>query len=89
MPGPGLHSWIGIIMYLPGDDADERDAITAAFEAYAARETEALGEKFQIRTHWAKIELPGDPEARVAARRAVESRYDVSGFRELRAVVRP
>ena len=88
-PGPGLHSWIGIIMYLPGDDADERDAITAAFEAYAARETEALGEKFQIRTHWAKIELPGDPEARVAARRAVESRYDVSGFRELRASYDP
>ena len=86
---PGLHSWIGIIMYLPGDDADERDAITAAFEAYAARETEALGEKFQIRTHWAKIELPGDPEARVAARRAVESRYDVSGFRELRASYDP
>ena len=76
-------------MYLPGDDADERDAITAAFEAYAARETEALGEKFQIRTHWAKIELPGDPEARVAARRAVESRYDVSGFRELRASYDP
>ena len=88
-PGPGLHSWIGIIMYLPGDDADERNAITAAFEAYAARETEALGEKFQIRTHWAKIELPGDPEARVAARRAVESRYDVSGFRELRASYDP
>ena len=88
-PGPGLHSWIGIIMYLPGDDADERDAITAAFEAYAKRETEALGEKFQIRTHWAKIELPGDPEARVAARRAVESRYDVSGFRELRASYDP
>ena len=54
-------------MYLPGDDADERDAITAAFEAYAKRETEALGEKFQIRTAPAKIELPGDPEARVAA----------------------
>lgn len=88
-PGPGLHSWIGIIMYLPGDDADERNAITAAFEAYAKRETEALGEKFQIRTHWAKIELPGDPEARVAARRAVESRYDVSGFRELRASYDP
>lgn len=88
-PGPGLHSWIGIIMYLPGDDADERDAITAAFEAYAKRETEALGEKFQTRTHWAKIELPSDPSARVAARRAVESRYDVSGFRELRASYDP
>jgi hypothetical protein len=29
------------------------------------------------------------PEARVAARRAVESRYDVSGFRELRASYDP
>ena len=67
----------------------ETKSVLQIVEAYAKRETEALGEKFQIRTHWAKIELPGDPEARVAARRAVESRYDVSGFRELRASYDP
>ena len=87
--GPGLHSWIGIIMYLPGDDPEERDAITAAFKRYAARETEALGKKYGIRTHWAKIELPDDPDARAAARQAVEDRYDLTGFRKLRAAYDP
>ena len=86
---PGLHSWIGIIMYLPSDDAKERDAITAAFKKYADRETNTLGEKYGIRTHWAKIELPDDPDARADARRAVETRYDLSGFRELRASYDP
>jgi hypothetical protein len=86
---PGLHSWIGIIMYLPSDDAKERDAITAAFKKYADRETNALGEKYGIRTHWAKIELPDDPDARADARRAVENRYDLSGFRASRASYDP
>ena len=58
---PGLHSWIGIIMYLPTDDETERDAITRAFKSYAAKEEATLGEKYRIRTHWAKIELP-EPE---------------------------
>jgi L-galactono-1,4-lactone dehydrogenase len=57
--GPGLHSWIGIIMYLPTSVKETRDEITAAFKAYAKREEEMLGEKYAIRTHWAKIESPG------------------------------
>ena len=57
--GPGLHSWIGIIMYLPTSVKETRDEITAAFKAYAKREEELLGEKYAIRTHWAKIESPG------------------------------
>jgi L-galactono-1,4-lactone dehydrogenase len=52
---PGLHSWVGIIMYLPSEVPAERDKITSAFKAYAARETELLGDKYAIRTHWAKV----------------------------------
>ena len=89
---PGLHSWIGIIMYLPTDDETERDAITAAFKSYAAKEEATLGEKYRIRTHWAKIELP-EPERsdrgfRVARERMAQL-YPVEEFRKIRARLDP
>ena len=89
---PGLHSWIGIIMYLPTDDETERDAITRAFKSYAAKEEATLGEKYRIRTHWAKIELP-EPERsdrgfRVARERMAQL-YPVEEFRKIRARLDP
>jgi len=80
----GLHSWIGIIMYLPSEDETQRNAITNAFKKYAARETEALGDRYGIKTHWAKIELPDDTEDREKARKTMDSRYDTESFRKLR-----
>jgi L-galactono-1,4-lactone dehydrogenase len=45
---PGLHSWVGIIMYLPTEVPAERDRITEAFKSYAAREEALLGDKYGI-----------------------------------------
>ena len=81
---PGLHSWIGIIMYLPSDDKVQRHEITNAFKAYSKRETEVLGDKYQIKTHWAKIELPETLEEQKHARATIEKLYDVAAFQKLR-----
>ena len=87
----GLHSWVGIIMYLPSDDAEERDAITRAFERYAEMEESALGEKYGTRTHWAKIELPDAPADREAARAKLARRYPgiPERFRDARKTLDP
>ena len=49
-------------MYLPTEDPEERAQITAAFEQYRAKEEALLGEKYGIRVHWAKVELPEGEE---------------------------
>ena len=87
---PGLHSWIGIIMYLPSPDPASRDAITRAFKSYAKMEEDALGDTYGIRTHWAKIELPDGEEERKEARARIERRYpSAEKFRKIRAELDP
>ena len=78
-------------MYLPTTDEAERDAITAAFEAYAAKETETLGDEYGLRVHWAKIELPKEIERQKLARQTVHKRYPeaLKQFREFREAVDP
>ena len=65
-----LHTWVGIIMYLPTEDVAQRSAITAAFKSYADKTRATLGETYGLKTHWAKIEVPpiGDESARRAMR---------------------
>ena len=74
----GLHSWIRIIMPLT-DVQEERDDITDAFRAYAAKEG-APSDKYGIRVHWAKIELPKKEEDE-KRREYVEKRYPVNAGR--------
>jgi len=50
-------------MYLPTEDPEERAQITKAFEQYRAKEEALLGDKYGIRVHWAKVELPEGEEA--------------------------
>ena len=87
---PGLHSWIGIIMYLPTQVQEERDRITEAFKAYAAREEALLGDKYGIRVHWAKIELPDGENERRIAREKIAKRYPaLETFRAIRKKLDP
>ena len=77
-------------MYLPSSDPAARDAITDAFKSYARKEEETLGERYGLRTHWAKIELPDGEDERHAARQRVERRYpSVQRFKEMRAELDP
>ena len=86
---PGLHSWVGIIMYLPTEVQEERDRITEAFRQYAAREEALLGDKYGIRVHWAKIELPKGEAERKAARETMAKRYPVDAFEAKRKELDP
>ena len=70
---PGsLHSWVGIIMYLPTDEPQQRQSITEVFwESYNRMCREALWPKYGCHQHWAKIELPSTPAELEASRKHV------------------
>jgi len=53
-----MHSWVGIIMYLPTSDPKVRDAITKAFMGYRRRCAAAIWPLHDAAEHWAKVELP-------------------------------
>ena len=84
-----LHSWVGIIMYLPTSVEAERDAITRAFTAYGEKEFDVLGDKYELRTHWAKIELPADAARLAATKDALRARYPVKEFNAARRYLDP
>ena len=56
-----LHSWVGIILYLPEDEASSkewRERVDAAFEKYSRVVERELGPRHGATEHWAKVE-PG------------------------------
>lgn len=70
-----LHSWVGIIMYLPTQDDEQRTAITQRFWEYNQLCREKLWSKFGCHQHWAKIELPDDEEGIRRMRRRLAERF--------------
>jgi len=80
-----LHSWVGIIMYLPTADDEQRAAITKRFWEYNALCRERLWPKFGCHQHWAKIELPDDEAELQRMRKRLAERFPLD---ELRAVKR-
>ncbi|XRB02210.1 L-galactono-1,4-lactone dehydrogenase 1, mitochondrial [Pycnococcus provasolii] len=54
-----LHTWIGIIMYLPPGPSAQRDAVTSRFAGYATMFGD-LCQPYNGTVHWAKLELPGN-----------------------------
>lgn len=87
--GADLFSWVGIIMYLPTDDPEQRAAITAAFDEYKERCEVDLWPKFQCVEHWAKIEKPATEAGAKRARARVDGRYPTAAFAAARAVYDP
>ena len=76
-------------MYLPTTVAAERDAITDAFTRYGHREFDALGDKYELRTHWAKIELPDDVRRLDKMRTKIREHYQVKEFNAARKYLDP
>lgn len=87
-PPESLHSWVGIIMYLP-EDEESRKKITAAFREYARVEGKALFGKYGAVEHWAKIEVPEREEELQAMRRRLAGRYPLQAFHEARKRLDP
>jgi L-galactono-1,4-lactone dehydrogenase len=55
-----LFVWIGIIHYLPSQDAAQRQQITSSFEKLNEVFQRVANEKGTVRQHWAKLELPAN-----------------------------
>ena len=87
-PPGSLHSWVGVIMYLP-EGAAARQQVTAAFGAYRGLVERELMARFGAAEHWAKIELPEGEGARAAARARLARRYPVEAFLAARRRVDP
>merc|ERR1712087_673924 len=83
-----LHSWVGIIMYLPEEEL-QREAITKQFWNYNAMCRQELWPKFGAHQHWAKIELPEDVAEATWVKRRLQERFPVKEFNETRRMLDP
>lgn len=54
----GLHSWVGIIHYLPSEDEYQRRDITQSFTGKYCSLMRGIGENYSATSHWAKLEIP-------------------------------
>ncbi|CAN0177714.1 unnamed protein product, partial [Phaeothamnion confervicola] len=79
-----VHSWVGIIMYLPSDDPGTRVAITEAFFRYRDLCRDRLWDKYDCAEHWAKIEKPRTDGERETVRRRLRRRYKIDEFNSAR-----
>ena len=87
-----LHSWVGIIMYLPEQPGKEplREDVTAVFNGRYKRLVEQrLLERYGAVEHWAKIELEGVAKDVQARRKRLHSRYPISAFQAARRELDP
>ena len=81
--------WVGIIMYLPTEDAGERQAITDAFARYAQLCEAELMPKYNAKWHWAKLEPGADRERLARVQRYLKQQYDVRRFNHVRHTLDP
>jgi L-galactono-1,4-lactone dehydrogenase len=96
-PADAVHSWVGVIMYLPTSDPKQRDAITRAFRGrYASLVEREMMPRYGAAWHWAKIEPPASGDGRSAdagalarMRAALARRYPLAAFNALRGELDP
>jgi len=93
-PAEALHSWLGVIMYLPpahgpGADPTRRAAVQAAFDAYRRGVMAAVLRRAGAAEHWAKIELPRSEAELVELRRALQARFPLDRFNAARQELDP
>jgi hypothetical protein len=69
-----IFSWVGIIMYLPTQDAEQREAITRRFAQYNALCRDKLWPVYGAHQHWAKIEMPESADELTHLRRRLDTR---------------
>ena len=91
-PTDSLHTWVGIIMYLPEEPGKEdlRDAVTSEFIGKYRRMVEQrLLARYNAVEHWAKLEIPEDPKDLQATRARLHKRYPIEAFQQARAELDP
>ncbi len=92
-----LFSWVGIIMYMPSTDEEERAEITKSFKRYCdlvqnvSSQMSGAGEiPYDVQSHWAKLETEDTgPRSVGNVRRRLRRRYPVEKFNALRRAYDP
>ncbi|KAL3136486.1 hypothetical protein ABBQ38_005740 [Trebouxia sp. C0009 RCD-2024] len=90
LPPDTLFSWVGVIMYLPTEDEEQRKAITNRFREYVKLCHEQLMPKYKAVDHWAKVEVVDlTPEDKGLVRKRMADRYPVTAFNNARKQLDP
>lgn len=88
-PPEGLHSWVGIINYLPSEDERQRREITNLFKGKYCSLMRTVGSVFNATSHWAKLERPTSLWDLVDLQLFLQSRYPLDVFNRARAALDP
>lgn len=85
----GLHSWVGIIMYLPTENEKQRVEIADSFRNEYCKLLKDVGYKVNAASHWAKLEVSQSPVGREELRKFHCMRYPVQLFNHVRRTFDP
>jgi len=85
----GLHSWVGIINYLPTDEEDQRKSITELFTGKYSDLVRSVGRPMGTVSHWAKLEKPRSVWNAVELQLLYQERFPVVEFNRARAKLDP
>jgi L-galactono-1,4-lactone dehydrogenase len=88
-PVDGLHSWVGIINYLPSDNAQQRNDITKAFKGKYCDLMRVVGQEVNATSHWAKLEEPDSIWKLVDLQLFLGTRFPVQRFNAWRSKLDP
>lgn len=88
-PPNGLHSWIGIIEYLPAEDEIQRRLITELFRGKYCDLMKDIGQTYNATSHWAKLEIPNSIYEMADLRLFLQQRFPVDLFNRARALLDP
>lgn len=97
-PSNGLHSWVGIINYLPSSDGTsttheqemlQRQDITALFTGPYCDLMRQVGQEFNATSHWAKLEAPKSLWDLVDLQILLNTRFPLDKFNAWRGQLDP
>uniref|UniRef100_A0A6B2L2Q7 FAD-binding PCMH-type domain-containing protein n=1 Tax=Arcella intermedia TaxID=1963864 RepID=A0A6B2L2Q7_9EUKA len=73
-----IFSWVGIIMYLPAaSSVEEMKQIMEQFHTYKKLCRDNIWDNYNAKEHWAKLEMPTDPQEKKRVANRIQSQYDV------------
>eukprot|EP01126_Amoeba_proteus_P033324 TRINITY_DN3270_c0_g1_i2.p1 TRINITY_DN3270_c0_g1~~TRINITY_DN3270_c0_g1_i2.p1 ORF type:complete len:209 (-),score=50.03 TRINITY_DN3270_c0_g1_i2:147-773(-) len=84
-----VFSWVGIIMYLPPGELEQRKLISKRFSEYVRICEEKLWPKYGAKLHWAKLELPEEGGEKKKFMKWLRNCYDFEKFKSLRKIYDP
>jgi len=84
-----LHTWVGIINYLPSDDPQQRKAITQLFNTEYTDLVRHIGRPLKAVSHWAKLEEPTSVWKAVELKSLYLERFPLTEFNIARGIYDP